>query len=164
MLNWLRRHNVPIDTLGVITATSLTTTALIVAYFQYSTQWQIEHERQAKAAYYDFMEISMENPLYSKPDLRAEALTALEYEGYYWYMQIMSQTFEQVFRFVPDQQNWNATAVLQFRLHCGFFTGDDYAAELHSEHFQSLVQQAIREEREWAKGKDFEWVCGEKVN
>jgi hypothetical protein len=164
MIEWLKRHNTPIDTMGVIIATALTMTALFVAYIQYSTQWSIEHERQAKSAYYDFMKISMENPLYSKPDLRGTDLTALEYEGYYWYIQIMSQTFEQVFRFVPEQKNWNATAVLQFRLHCGYFAGDEYLAELHTQRFQSLVQEAIVEEKIFGRQRTFEWICGEKAN
>jgi len=82
----------------------------------------------------------MNNPLYSKPGLRDETLTDLEYEGFYWYMQIMSQTLEQVFEFVPDEESWNYNALLQFRLHCRYFLSEDYVPEVHSERFQDLVE------------------------
>lgn len=151
MFNWLKRHHIPIDTMGGIIATAITIGAFVIAYGQYVTQSRIENERQAKQAYYDFMEISMNNPLYSKPGLREEPLSDLEYEGYYWYMQIMSQTFEQVFEFVDDQDSWKYNALLQFQLHCQFFMSIDYDPELHSETFQELVDEAIEIEMQWAE-------------
>ncbi len=96
----------------------------------------------------------MNNPLYSKPGLRDKPLTDLEYEGFYWYMQIMSQTLEQVFEFVPNEDSWNYNALLQFQLHCGYFTSVDYVPELHSQHFQKLVEEAIDMEYEWAEEND----------
>ena len=154
MFNWLKRHHIPIDTMGGLIATGITIGAFIIAYGQYVTQSQIENERQAKQAYYDFMEISMNNPLYSKPGLRDEPLTDLEYEGYYWYMQIMSQTFEQVFEFVNDEESWEYNALLQFQLHCGFFMSVDYVPDVHSDRFQDLVEEAIEMEFEWAAEND----------
>ena len=156
MLNWLKKHHIPIDTMGGIIATSITIGAFIVAYGQYVTQSRIENERQAKQSYYDFMEISMNNPLYSKPGLRDEPLTDLEYEGFYLYMQIMSQTLEQVFEFVPDEESWNYNALLQFRLHCGYFLSVDYVPEVHSERFQNLVDEALALEEDWAKSQNLE--------
>ncbi|MDG2339595.1 MAG: hypothetical protein P8L32_00155 [Paracoccaceae bacterium] len=125
------------------------------------TQSKIENARQAKQSYYDFMEISMNNPLFSKPGLRDEPLSDLEYEGFYWYMQIMSQTLEQVFEFVPDEESWNYNALLQFRLHCGYFLSVDYLPEVHSEHFQNLVEEALDIEAEYAKsgGIELEDIC-----
>ena len=96
----------------------------------------------------------MNNPLYSKPGLRDETLTALEYEGFYWYMQIMSQTLEQVFEFVPDEESWNYNALLQFRLHCRYFLSEDYVPEVHSERFQDLVEEALELEEELAADHD----------
>ena len=147
--------------MGGLIATGITIGAFIIAYGQYVTQSQIENERQAKQAYYDFMEISMNNPLYSKPGLRDGPMTDLEYEGMYWYMQIMSQTLEQVFEFVPDEDSWNYNALLQFRLHCGYFVSENYVPEVHSEHFQSLVEEALALEEQWAadNGWEFEEIC-----
>jgi hypothetical protein len=147
--------------MGGIIATSITIGAFVVAYGQYVTQSKIENARQAKQSYYDFMEISMNNPLFSKPGLRDEPLSDLEYEGFYWYMQIMSQTLEQVFEFVPDEESWNYNALLQFRLHCGYFLSVDYLPEVHSEHFQNLVEEALDIEAEYAKsgGIELEDIC-----
>ena len=147
--------------MGGLIATGITIGAFVIAYGQYVTQSRIENERQAKQSYYDFMEISMNNPLYSKPGLRDKPLTDLEYEGFYWYMQIMSQTLEQVFEFVPDEESWNYNALLQFRLHCGYFLSVDYLPEVHSQHFQDLVEEALSIEEEWAKseGIDLEDIC-----
>ena len=150
MIDWFRKYHIPIDTMGGIIATGITAGAFVIAYGQYVTQSRIENARQAKDSYYRFMEISMNNPLYSKPGLREDPLTDLEYEGYYWYMQIMSQTFEQVFEFVPDEDSWTYNALLQFRLHCGFFLSEDYQPEVHSAQFQQLVDQAIDTELDWA--------------
>lgn len=154
MISWLRKHHIPIDTMGGVLATAITLGAFVIAYGQYVTQSRIENERQAKQAYFNFMEVSMQNPLYSKPGLREEPLTDLEYEGYYWYMQIMSQTFEQVFEFVHDEESWDYNALLQFQLHCGFFTSIDYVPEVHSKRFQELVDEAIELEFEWAEAND----------
>ena len=154
MINWFKKYHIPIDTLGGIIDTSITAGAFVIAYGQYVTQSKIENERQAKQAYYDFMEISMNNPLFSKPGLRDEPLTDLEYEGFYWYMPIMSQTLEQVFEFIPDEESWNYNALLQFRLHCGYFLSVDYLPEVHSERFQELVEEALDLEEEWAKEND----------
>jgi len=154
MIEWFKKYHIPIDTMGGIIATAITVGAFVIAYGQYVTQSKIENERQAKQAYYDFMEISMNNPLYSKPGLRDEPLTDLEYEGFYWYMQIMSQTLEQVFEFVPDEESWNYNALLQFRLHCGYFLSEDYVPEVHSERFQDLVEEALDLEEEWATDND----------
>ena len=65
--------------------------------------------------------------------------SALEYEQYFWYVHLMAQTFEDVFRFFPAAENWRWTAEEQFRLHCGFFRGDDYKPELYSPLFQEIV-------------------------
>ena len=77
MIEWFNKYHIPIDTMGGIIATGITIGAFVIAYGQYVTQSKIENERQAKQAYYDFMEISMNNPLYSKPGLRDEPLTDL---------------------------------------------------------------------------------------
>jgi len=77
MIEWFKKYHIPIDTMGGIIATGITIGAFVIAYGQYVTQSKIENERQAKQAYYDFMEISMNNPLYSKPGLRDEPLTDL---------------------------------------------------------------------------------------
>lgn len=154
MIDWFRKYHIPIDTMGGLIATAITIGAFIIAYGQYVTQANIENARQAKQSYYRFMEISMENPLYSKPGLRAEPMNDLEYEGYYWYMQMMSQTFEQVFEFVPDEANWTYNALLQFRLHCGFFLSVDYEPDVHSLRFQELVEEALDEEAAWALEND----------
>lgn len=161
MFGWLKRHHIPIDTMGGSIAAGITIGAFVIAYGQYVTQSRIESERQAKQSYYNFMEISMNNPLYSKPGLRDEPLTALEYEGFYWYMQIMSQTLEQVFEFVPDEESWNYNALLKFRLHCGYFVSENYVPEVHSEHFQALVEEALDLEAEWAAENDmtFDEMC-----
>jgi len=154
MIDWLKRHHIPIDTMGGLIATAITIGAFVIAYGQYVTQSRLEHERQAKQAYYSFMEISMNNPLFSKPGLRDEPLSDLEYEGFYWYMQIMSQTLEQVFEFIPNEDSWNYNALLQFRLHCAYFQSVDYLPEMHSQHFQDLVDEAIDMEYAWALDND----------
>ena len=143
MIEWLKRYYVPIDALGVIFAAILTAIAAAGAYVQFTAQWHLENVAAAKSAYNDFMKLSLDNPMLSRPDLVDREFTALEYEKYFWYANIMSQTFERVFQYAPDQEQWNWIAREQFRLHCGFYSGDDYDPELYSERFRELVASTL---------------------
>lgn len=152
MIRWLREHYVPIDAMGIILATGFALFAGVVAYVQFTTQWRLEHERQAKAAYQEFLKISLQYPHLAKPSLMAGKETPENDERYFWYVGLMNQTFEQVFEFIPDEEAWVFIAEGQFRLHCAWYAlSKDYRPEHYSDRFNAAVDAAIEEGGEACK-------------
>ncbi|MGI9365565.1 MAG: hypothetical protein ACR2O8_10315 [Rhizobiaceae bacterium] len=143
MIEWLRKNYVPIDAIGIIVAGVIAAFAAGAAYVQFTSQWRLENAIAAKGAYREFLKLSLQYPQFSRPDLLGRKFTPTEYEQYFWYVNVMSQTFEEVFAFVPEVDNWNWIAREQFRLHCGFFHGGEYLPELYSSRFQSVVSEVL---------------------
>lgn len=143
---WLARDRNAIASFADLTRIALAVAAGLVAFWQFNEQWRIENERGARAAYRDFLVISMNNPEMSRPDLLDHDATPLEYERYFWYVNLMSQTFEEVFAHVPEVEAWVAIAEIQIAYHCGFYLGDDYDPALYSLRFRETVDRIIEED------------------
>ena len=143
LVGWLTRNNPPVETVALILGIVLTITAGIVAYWQFNTQWQLENERGAKAAFREYLKISLDHPHLARPDPENRPLNAQEQEQYFWYISLMNETFEEVFAHVPDLEAWTDLAEVQIGAHCAFFQGADYVPALYSERFQNLVIQTL---------------------
>lgn len=90
--------------------------------------------------------ISMNNPEVSRPDLLERDATPIENERYFWYVNLMNQTFEEVFAHVPEIDAWVNIAEIQIAFHCGFYLGDDFDPALYSQRFRETVQRIIEED------------------
>lgn len=143
---WLTRERNGIASFADLTRISLAVVAGLVAFWQFNEQWRIENERGARAAYREFLVISMNNPELSRPDLLDHDATPTEYERYFWYVNLMSQTFEEVFAHVPEVDAWVSIAELQIAYHCGFYLGEDYDPALYSARFQETVTRIVAED------------------
>lgn len=143
---WLTRERSGIASFSDLSRILLAIVAGLVAFWQFNEQWRIENERGARAAYREFLVISMNNPEMSRPDLLEHDATPLEYERYFWYVNLMSQTFEEVFAHVPEVDAWVAIAEIQIAFHCAFYLGDDYDPALYSDRFQDTVARISEED------------------
>lgn len=142
---WLVRKSTQISSFSDLSRILLTLAAGFIAFWQVNAQWQVENERAARLAFREFLTVSMNNPAYSRPDLLERPFTSLEYEQYFWYVNFMSQTFEEVFAYVPEVDAWVDLAETQIALHCAFFDSDEYVPELYSQRFQDTVARIIAE-------------------
>lgn len=143
---WLTRERNGIASFADLSRILLAVIAGLVAFWQFNQQWRIENERGARAAYREFLIISMNNPELSRPDLLDQDATPIENERYFWYVNLMSQTFEEVFAHVPEVDAWVAIAEIQIAFHCGFYLGDDYDPLLYSTRFRDTVDRIIDED------------------
>ena len=143
---WLTRERNGIASFADLTRILLAVIAGLVAFWQFNQQWQIENERGARAAYREFLVISMNNPEVSRPDLLVRDATPIENERYFWYINLMNQTFEEIFAHVPEIDAWVNIAEIQIAFHCGFYLGDDFDPALYSQRFRETVQRIIEDD------------------
>lgn len=148
--NWIRRYasELTLCIEGFVAIGAIAVVAL--GLWQFNEQWKIENANQARAGYRTFLQTSLANPTYSRPDILGRPFTDAEYEQYFWYVTLMVQSFEEIFAHVPNEPRWEHVAREQFRLHCGFFSGDEYIPELYSDRFNTILQSVLDEQPEGA--------------
>ena len=145
--SWLVRRSIEITAVLDMVRVTLMVGAILLASEQISSQWRIQNEQDARAAFRDYLRISMENPKYSHPDLLERDFDDVEAEEYFWYVQLMSQTFEEVFAHVPEVDAWIDLAEVQLTLHCRFFASENYVADLYSAQFQETIAKILAEQK-----------------
>lgn len=141
--NWIRRHAAEL-TLCVEGFVAVGAVAVFcLGLWQFNEQWKIENANQAREGYRNFLQTSLVQPNYSRPDILGRPYTDAEYEQYFWYVTLMVQSFEEIFAHVPNEPRWEYVAREQFRVHCGFFRGDDFIPELYSDTFRSILEDVL---------------------
>lgn len=141
--NWIRRHAAEL-TLCVEGFVAMGAIAVFgLGLWQFSEQWKIENANQAREGYRTFLQTSLANPNYSRPDILGRPYTDAEYEQYFWYVTLMVQSFEEIFAHVPNEPRWEFIAREQFRVHCGFFRSDEFIPELYSDEFKSILEGVL---------------------
>ncbi|MAV48141.1 MAG: hypothetical protein CBC49_009050 [Alphaproteobacteria bacterium TMED89] len=122
---------------------ALAISAGVIAYWQVTEQWAVQNEQAARDAFKDFLKISMDNPAISGGLLSDYEYTEQDDERYFWYVTLMTETFEQVLAYVPNVQAWIDLLELQVDIHCEFYASEGFQPELYSTRLQTVVDKVL---------------------
>lgn len=139
--SWLRRKQIPISSAADIVRVLLAFVAGAVAFWQFNTQWAVENERGARIAYREFLNVAIEHPELADPGILGFNFSREENTEYFWYVQLMNHTFEEIFAHVPTNKAWVKLAEDQIAFHCWFYEGEAYFADVYSQTFQETVKR-----------------------
>ena len=115
----------------------------VIAYWQVTEQWAAQNEQAARSPYRDFLQISMDNPNLSRGLFDDVTYSMLEEEQYFWYVTLMTETFEQVLAHVPNIDSWIDLVQQQVDMHCAFYSSEDFVPDLYSLHLQEIVDETL---------------------
>ena len=122
---------------------ALAVSAGVIAYWQVTEQWAVQNEQAARDAYKDFLKISMDHPTLSGGYLSDYEYTEQDDEQYFWYVTLMTETFEQVLAYVPNIDAWIDLLELQVDIHCEYYSSDGFQPQLYSQRLQEVVDKVL---------------------
>ena len=123
--------------------TGLAILAGVMTIVQFRDQWTKQNLSNARSSYLAFLNLSLQNPDLANPVLTPDEMDDDQYEIYFWYVNIMNQTFEEVLAVVDVNPAWEFTVKDQIAIHCLFYEGPDYQPELYSSRLQALVENVL---------------------